>query len=156
MKRARQDLPKKIAEKVTPERDREDPMLEGNKVNAYFYPKTKSQKVDQKVIFKESMPRLEARLKEALKEKKAIKWSLVYHCEVSMPDRYRSQPMLYSPHFRLEHPVTSTYPEQLQEQIDASMEVLQERMSIFAQAGSGWTLQQNHALILEMDTYDPL
>ena len=64
--------------------------------------------------------------------------------------------MLYSPHFRLEHPITLTYPEQLQEQIDASMEVLEERMSIFAQAGSGWTLHENHALILEMDTYEPL
>lgn len=64
--------------------------------------------------------------------------------------------MLYSPHFRLEHPITSTYPEQLQEQIDASMEVFQERMSIFVQAGFCWTLHQNHALILEMDTYEPL
>lgn len=64
--------------------------------------------------------------------------------------------MLYSPHFRLEHPITLTYPEQLQEQIDASMEVLEERMSIFAQAGSGWTLHENHALILEIDTYEPL
>lgn len=73
-----------------------------------------------------------------------------------MPDKYRSKPMLYSPHFRLEHPITSTYPEQLQEQIDASLEVFQERMSIFVQAGSCWTLHQNHALILEMDTYEPL
>lgn len=95
-------------------------------------------------------------MKDALKERKAIKWSLVYHCEMSMPDKYRSKPMLYSPHFRLEHPITSTYPEQLQEQIDASLEVFQERMSIFVQAGSCWTLHQNHALILEMDTYEPL
>ena len=29
-------------------------------------------------------------------------------------------------------------------------------MSMFAQAGYGWTLQQNHSLILEMDTYEPL
>ena len=42
---------------------------------------------------KESAPRLETRLKEALKEKKAIKWSLVYHCEMSMLDKYRSEPM---------------------------------------------------------------
>ena len=70
-----------------------------------------------------------------------------------MPDKYRSQPLLYSPHYRLEHPLTSTFPEQLQEQIDASKEVLEEQISIF---GSGWTLHQNHALILEMDTYDPL
>ena len=156
VKRTRQDFAKKIDEKGIPEPDREDSMLEGNRVNAYFYLKTKAQKVNQKVFFKESMPRLEARLKDALKEKKAIKWSLVYHCDMSMPDKYRSKPMLYSPHFRLEHPITSTYPEQLQEQIDASMEVFQERMSIFVQARSCWTLHQNHALILEMDTYEPL
>ena len=29
-------------------------------------------------------------------------------------------------------------------------------MSMFAQAGYGQTLQQNHSLILEMDTYEPL
>jgi len=95
-------------------------------------------------------------LKEALKEKKAIKWSLVYHCQMSMPDKYQSEPMLYSPHFQLEHLTTSTYPEQLHEQIDASMEVLEERMSVFVQAGSGWNLHQNQALILEMDAYEPL
>ena len=105
-------------------------MLEGNKVNAYFYRKTKSQK--------------------------GIKWSLVYHCEMSMPDKYRSEPMLYSLHFQLEHLMTSTYLEELPEQIDASMEVLEERMSLFAKAGYGWTLHQNDALILEMDTYEPL
>ena len=82
MKQARWDLPKKIDEKVTTEPDEDESMLEGNKVNAYFYRKTKSQKRDQKVFFKESAPRLETRLKEALKEKKAIKWSLVYHWDV--------------------------------------------------------------------------
>ena len=156
MKQARRDLTKKIDEKVTPEPDKEESMLEGNKVNAYFYRKTKSHKVDQKVFFGESAARLETRLKEALKEKKAIKWSLVYHCEMSMPDKYQSEPMQYAHHFQLEHLMTSTYLEKLQEQIDASMEVFEERMSLFAKAGSGWTLHQNHALILEMDAYEPL
>lgn len=91
---------------------------------------------------------LKTRLKEALKEKKAIKWSLVYHCEMSMQDKYQSEPMLYSPHFQLEHLTTSTYPEQLHEQIDASMEVLEDCTS--------WTLHQNQALILEMEAYEPL
>ena len=59
VKRARQDFPKKIDEKGIREPDREDSMLEGNRVNAYCYSKTKAQKVDQKVFFKESMPRLE-------------------------------------------------------------------------------------------------
>ena len=113
-------------------------------------------KQTKKSFFKESAPRLEIRLKEALKEKKGIKWSLVYHCEMSMPDKYQSEPMLYSLHFQLEHLMTSTYLEELPEQIDASMEVLEERMSLFAKAGSGWTLHQNHALILEMDAQEPL
>ena len=51
VKQARRDLPKIIDEKVSPEPDNEESMLEGNKVNAYFYRKTKSQKVDQKVFF---------------------------------------------------------------------------------------------------------
>ena len=51
MKQARWDLPKKIDENVTAEPDEEESILEGNKVNAYFYRKTKSQKVDQKVFF---------------------------------------------------------------------------------------------------------
>ena len=131
-------------------------MLEGNKVNAYFYHKTKSQKVDQKVFFRESAPRLETHLKEALKEKKPIKCSLIYHCEKSMPDKYRSEPMPYSPHFQLEHLMTSTYPQKLHEQIEASMEVLEERMSLFAKAGSCWTLHQNNAVILQIDVYEPL
>ena len=87
VKRARHDLPKKIDEKVIPEPDREDSMLEGNKVNAYFYLKTKSQRVDQKEFLKESVQRLEKRLKKVLKEKKAVNWSLVYHCEMFMPDK---------------------------------------------------------------------
>ena len=70
---------------------------------------------------------------------------------MSMPDKYQSEPMLYSLHFQLEHLMTSTYLEELPEQIDASMEVLEERMFLFAKAGSGWTLHQNHALILERD-----
>ena len=43
--------------------------------------------------------------------------------------------------------MTSAYLEERHEQIDASMEVLEERMSLFAKAGSGWTLHQNDALI---------
>ena len=73
-----------------------------------------------------------------------------------MPHKYRSEPMLYSLHFQLEHLMTSTYLEELHEQIDASMEVLEEQMSLFAKAGPGWTLHQNHALILEMDADEPL
>ena len=41
MKQARRDLPKIIDEKVTPEPDKEESMLKGNKVNAYLYRKKK-------------------------------------------------------------------------------------------------------------------
>ena len=78
VKRARHDLPKKIDEKVTPEPDREDSMLEGNKVNASFYPKTKSQRVDQKVFFKEIMQRLETRSPRASCHQKVISFKLVF------------------------------------------------------------------------------
>lgn len=36
------------------------------------------------------------------------------------------------------------------------MEVLEERMSAFAHAGSGWTLEESHALALEMVDYQPI
>ena len=52
--------------------------------------------------------------------------------------------------------MTSAYLEERHEQIDASMEVLEERMSLFAKAGSCWTLHQNDAITLEMDAYEPL
>ena len=36
------------------------------------------------------------------------------------------------------------------------MEVLEDNMSIFAQSGSGWTLDENQASILEMVDYEPI
>ena len=45
MKQARRDLPKIIDEKVTPEPDKEESMLKGNKVNAYLYRKRKCTKI---------------------------------------------------------------------------------------------------------------
>ena len=36
------------------------------------------------------------------------------------------------------------------------MEVLEERMSTFLQAGSRWTLEENHALALEMVVYESI
>lgn len=64
--------------------------MKGAKVDAFFYPKTEGQKTDQQVFFKETLPRLEQRLKDALAEKKGLKWNLVYHCTLSMPSKYRS------------------------------------------------------------------
>ena len=37
-----------------------------------------------------------------------------------------------------------------------AMEAVEERMSTFMQAGFGWTLSRNHALVLEMVDYQPL
>lgn len=36
------------------------------------------------------------------------------------------------------------------------MENLEDQFSMFSQSGSGWTLEENHALILEMVEYEPL
>lgn len=106
------------------------------KVDAFFHPKTEGQKADQQVLFKETLPRLEAHLKKALQENKAIKWTLVYHCKLSIPDKYRDHPLTVSPHFRTLHAVTTTYPQQLREQLDCSLENLEDEMSLFAQSGS--------------------
>lgn len=66
-------LPKKM--KDIPEADRGDSAMKGAKVDAFFHPKTDGQKADQQVFFKETLPRLEAHLKKALQEKKAITWN---------------------------------------------------------------------------------
>ena len=42
------------------------------------------------------------------------------------------------------------------EQNNLELETVEERMALFAQAGSGWTLEQNHALVLEMVDYQPI
>lgn len=57
---------------------------------------------------------------------------------------------------RIPHAVTSTYPQQLRDQLDAGLEILQDEMSVFAQAGSGLTLEENQALVLEMVDYEPM
>ena len=136
--------------------DKEVSTMKGIKVDAFFYPKTETQRVDQEVFFKDTLPRLELHLQKVLKEKRALKWNLMYHCTLSMPDKYNDRPLRYSPYFRTPYPITSTYLQQLREQLHASMEVLEERMSTFMQAGSGWTLEENHALVLEMVNYEPM
>ena len=130
--------------------------MKGAKVGAFFEPKTKTQLVDQQVLFKESLPRLEAHLQKVLKQKKAAKWNLMYHCTMSMPDKYKDHPLRYSPYFHTPYPIISTYPQQLREQLNAAMEVVEERMITFAQARSGWTLEEYHALALEMVDYQPI
>ena len=37
-----------------------------------------------------------------------------------------------------------------------AMETVEERMATFMQAGSGWILSRNHAVVLEMVDYQPL
>ena len=60
-------LPKKM--KDIPKPDRETSAKKGDNVDSFFYPKTEGQKADQQVFFKQTLPRLEARLKNALQEK---------------------------------------------------------------------------------------
>lgn len=96
----------KLPEKVEGvlEADKEVSAMKGAKVDACFYPKTETQQVDKQVFFKETLPRLETYLQKVLKEKKAIKWNLMYHCTMSMPDKYKDHPLRYSPYFRTPHP----------------------------------------------------
>lgn len=139
MKRISEDSEKEAKKTTLPakvdgvrEADKEVSAMKGAKVDAFFCPKTIVQQQDQQVFFKETLPRLEAHLKKTLEEKKAVKWNLVYHYQMSMPTKYQSEPMVYSFYFRTPHPITSSCPQQLREQLNASMEVLEERMSTFA------------------------
>ena len=126
--------------------DREVSSMKGAKVDAFFYPKTESETMDQQVFFKDTLPRLKKHLQKERKEKKAIKWNLMYHCTLEMPDKYRTEPLKYEGYFRTPNPLISTYPQQLREQLNMAMEAVEERMATFMQAGSGWTLSRNHAL----------
>ena len=152
--RSSQKLPKKVT-KVLPV-DKEVSTMKGVKVDAFFYPKTQGQRADQQVFFKETLPRLQAHLRNVLQEKKAIKWNLVYHCSLSMHDSYSGEVRTHQGYFRTPHPIVSLYPQQLDEQLNEAMETVGESMSIFAQAGSGWTLQANQSLSLEMVDYQPI
>ena len=143
------------ADGVSPS-DKEVSSMKGVKVDAFFYPKTKPQTMDQQIFFKDTLPRLEAHLKHVLKEKKGVKWNLMYHCTLEMPDKYRTEPLKYDGYFRTPNPLISTYPQQLRGQLNMAMETIEERMATFMQAGSGWTLSRNHALVLEMVDYQPL
>ena len=80
----------------------------------------------------------------------------MYHCTLSMPDPYREEVRTHEAYFRTPHPLVTLYPQQLSEQLHIALETVEERMTIFAQAGSGWTLEQNHALVLEMVEYQPI
>ena len=48
--------------------DKEVTALKGMKVDAFFYPKTETQRIDQQVFFKETLPRLKLYLENVLKE----------------------------------------------------------------------------------------
>ena len=149
-----QKLPKKVTG-VLPV-DKEVSSMKGVKVDAFFYPKTQAQSKDQQVFFKETRPRLQAHLKKVLEQKKAIKWNLIYHCTLTMHDPYQQVLRTHQGYFRTPHPLVTLYPQQLGEQLNEALETVAESMSIFAQAGSGWTLEGNQALILEMTEYRPI
>lgn len=135
-------LPKKI--KGIPEADKVVSSMKGAKVDAFFL--IQKQKIKRKTSKCFSRKGSQTHLKKTLKEKKALKWNLVYHCTLSIPDKYKDHPLRYSPHFRTPHPLTTTYRQQVLQQLNASLEILEDGMSIFAQPASGWTLEENHAL----------
>ena len=147
-------LPKKVSG-VLPA-DKEVSTMKGVKVDVFFYPKTESQLKDQQVFFKETLPRLQAHMQKVLQQKKAIKWNLVYHSELTMHDPYQQVLRTHQGYFRTPHPLITLYPQQLDEQLNEAMETVAESMSIFAQAGSGWTLEANNAIIIEMTEYQPM
>ena len=147
-------LPEKV-DGVSPA-DKEVSSMKGAKVDAFFHPKTGTQLMDQQVFFKETLPRLERHLQKVLKEKKGIKWNLMYHGTLTMPDKYRTEPLKYEGYFRTPDPLISTYPQQLREQLNMAMGTVEERMATFMQAGSRWILSRNHAVVLEMVDYQPL
>ena len=147
----------KLPEKVTGvlPADKEVSAMKGVKVDAFFHPKTQAQLKDQHVFFKDTLPRLQAYLENVL-QKKTVKWNLVYHCSLSMPDPYQQVVRTHQGFFRTPHPLITLYPQQLSEQLNEAMETVGERMTIFAQAGSGWTLEENQGLTLEMTEYHPI
>ena len=150
----KQKLPNKV--NGIPPVDEEVSAMKGAKVDAFFKPQTETQRKDQQVFFKETLPRLSAHLVNVLKEKKGIKWNLMYHCTLTMHDPYRHVLRRHEGYFRTPHPLISTYPQQLSEQLQMALETVEERMSLFAQAGSGWTLEDNNTLVLEMVDYHPI
>ena len=149
--------PKKLPKKVTKilPADKEVSSMKGAKVDAFFYPKTQGQLKDQQVFFKETKARLHAHLRNVL-EKKSVKWNLVYHVTLTMHDSYQQEMRTHQGYFRTPHPLVTLYPQQLPEQLSEAMETVSESMSIFAQAGSGWTLEANRSIILEMVDYRPI
>lgn len=68
--------------KGAPEPDKVVSAMKGAKVDSFFYPKTETQKVDQQIFFKESLPRLEAHLKKPLRKRKRSSgiWSTNVKC----------------------------------------------------------------------------
>ena len=147
-------LPNKVS--GIPPADKQVSTLKGAKVDAFFHPKTETQRKDQQVFFKDTLSRLQAHLENVLSEKKAIKWNLMYHCTLSMPDPYRQVVRTHERYFRTPHPLITLYPEQLSDQLYEALETVEERMCLYAQAGSGWTLEENQALVLEMVDYHPI
>lgn len=99
-------LPEKV-EGILPV-DKEVSTLKGAKVDAFFYPKTEHQQKDQQVFFQETLPRLETYLKKVLQSKKGVKWSLVLHSTLEMPNKYSEEPRRVSHYFRDDYPLITT------------------------------------------------
>ena len=152
--RKKPKLPKVV--KQVYKADKEVSTLKSLKVEASFYPKTETQRNDQQVFLKETLPRLKLYLEKVLKEKTGIKWNLIYHCSLSMPDKYRDVPLKHFPYIRTPYPTMTIQPEQLLEQLNMAMEIVEERLTTFMQARLGWVLEENRALVLEITDYAPI
>ena len=73
-----------------------------------------------------------------------------------MASKYQKQTISTAHYFRLLYPLVSTYPQQLNEQLESAMEYLKARMTVTNVNGSGWVLEENQALVLEVVEYQPL
>lgn len=149
------DLPLKKPKTFSMLPDEELVALEGASVLSTFFPQSQSEAYDEKVFLRDTMSRLKQRLEYALQEKRGVKWNLILHVQMKMESGNDKEPVKSSPFFRA-GPYLSTYPEDLEEQIYQAAEMVQVRFSNFQGWGSGWTLDHNIHLQLEISEYKPL
>ena len=128
--------------------------LNGASVTATFLPQTKQEAEDLKFFLRDSLDRLKQRLVYALREKQGVKWNIYLKVKVKIDAGYDEEPRRANPTFRA-GPFTSTYPEQLEEQLRIAGDTLSMLLANYQSGGSGWTLERNDHLQLNIAEYQP-
>ena len=134
--------------------DEEQVALDGASITATFLPQTRQEAEDLKYFMRDSLDRLKQRLVYALREKHAVKWNVYLKVKVKIEAGYDEEPRRANPTFRA-GPYTSTYPEQLEEQLRMASDTLNMLFTNFQSGGSGWTLERNDHLQLNIAEYRP-